>query len=324
MLLEERERLVDVADLDRDVVDADEPRHALSVTVSFEPVFPESYAGSAQTPASSTIGRRRRGHVLHARPLANRVVLLSTGEEVRGRQTLRREHGAVRPAAGDRELRLDACAPDRLERRFDDARILLDVRAHVAIGIAHLDVDVRARLLLREPVRELAQELDVLLEQRVVVVARDEVDVASSALPEIRCGWTYPSTVLGRLRRQTTLRKRGDELCRELDGVHELALGASPGAPRRPRMVTRIHFAENVSTSSSPSPEPSSVYATSAPNAVEVEALGPPPDLLVDGEGDADRSALPLGMPHEVRDGGHDLCDSRPCRRRRGASSRRS
>ena len=77
---EELEHLVDVADLDGDVVDPDEPRHRATLAAR------QRYAGSAQTPSELDDRRGRGGHVLHARPLAHRVVLLPAGEEVRGRQ----------------------------------------------------------------------------------------------------------------------------------------------------------------------------------------------------------------------------------------------
>src|SRR5262245_40457538 len=65
-------------------------------------------------------------HVLNARPLADRVVLLAAGEEIRRREALCRQDGAVRSAARDGEARLHAGPTDRLERRVDDARVLLD------------------------------------------------------------------------------------------------------------------------------------------------------------------------------------------------------
>src|SRR6476659_3016245 len=74
---------------------------------------------------------RGGGHVLDARPLPHGVVLLAAREEVRRRQTLRREHGSVGASARDREPGLDPGAADRLERSVHDPRILLDERPHV-------------------------------------------------------------------------------------------------------------------------------------------------------------------------------------------------
>ena len=120
---EEREHLVDVPHLDRDVVDADESRHRTSVAVGRGSQTRGVRRRFTRPDAGELDDRRgRSSHVLHARPLADRVVLLPAGEEVRRRQSLRREHGAVRPAAGDRKARLDTGPPDRLERRVDDAR----------------------------------------------------------------------------------------------------------------------------------------------------------------------------------------------------------
>ena len=132
--------------------------------------------------------------------------------------------------------------------------------------------------------------------------------VASSALPGDPMRVDVPLAVLGRLRRQATLGQRGDERRRELDGVHELALGAS-----------RMH---GLAVDGDPDPlrgegldlelaEPGSVERVRDVRAerLEVEVLGPPPHLLVDGESDADRSVPTLRMPDEVGDGGHDLGD---------------
>src|SRR5262245_9129039 len=103
--------------------------------------------------------RRGGGHVLDARPLADRVVLLAAGEQVRGRQALGRQDRAVRAAPCDREPWLDAGAPNRLQRSLDNARVLLDERAHVPIRVSHLDVDLRARLTSLDLPGEVAQEV---------------------------------------------------------------------------------------------------------------------------------------------------------------------
>src|SRR5262245_17190506 len=120
--------------------------------------------------------RRCSGHVLHARPLPDRVVLLAAGEEVRRRQALRREDGPVGASPRDGEPGLDPRPANRLERSVHDPGILLDERPHVAVRLAHLDVDLGARLAQLHVGGEAAQELQMLLEQRVVMVARDEVD----------------------------------------------------------------------------------------------------------------------------------------------------
>src|SRR6188472_952915 len=152
-------------------------------------------------------GRRRRRHVLHARPLAHRVVLLTAREEVRRREAASRELRAVRPAPRDRHARLDARAADRLERGLDNAGVLLDERPHVAVRMLDLDLDLRARLAYLHLTRERLQELEMLREQLVVVVARDEVDdrLLSAAGDAVRVDVALAA--LCRLRREPSLRK---------------------------------------------------------------------------------------------------------------------
>ena len=133
--------------------------------------------------------------------------------------------------------------------------------------------------------------------------------IASSAPPEIRCGWTYPSrssVVSGESR---SCGSEDTSSAASLTAFTSLPF-ALPGCTERPWIVTRIDFAENVSVSSSPTPEPSSVYATSAPNEARSKSSAPAPHLLVHGEGDPDRRARALGMPEQVRDRGHDLGDA--------------
>src|SRR6187200_3296730 len=133
-------------------------------------------AGRLGPNAGQVHDRRGRGrHVLDAGPFADRVVLLAAREQVRGRQPLGRQHRAVRAAPCDREAGLDAGAANRLQRSLHDERVLLDERTHVSIRVSHLDVDLRARLASLDAAREIAQEVEVLLEERVVVIAGDEI-----------------------------------------------------------------------------------------------------------------------------------------------------
>ena len=100
--------------------------------------------------------------------------------------------------------------------------------------------------------------------------------IASSALPEMRCGWTYPSrpSVVSGERRSV-----GSEDTRSAASL--TAFTSLPFA------ASRVHreaadgdadrLAENVSISSSPTPEPSSVYATSAPKASRSKSSAPRP-----------------------------------------------
>ncbi len=134
--------------------------------------------------------------------------------------------------------------------------------------------------------------------------------IASSAFPEMRLGCTNPS-------RASVV--SGESLPSGSDATScEASLTAftsfpfaRPGCTECPWMVTRTDFAENVSTSSWPRSEPSSVYAAIGAEAVDVEVLGAATHLLVDRERDADRHARPLRMTSEIRDRGHDLGDPR-------------
>src|SRR6188472_2510484 len=123
-------------------------------------------AGRLGPNAGQVHDRRGRGrHVLDAGPFADRVVLLAAREQVRGRQPLGRQHGAVRAAACDREPGLDARTSNRLQRSLDHARVLLDERPHVPVRVLHLDVDLRARLTSLDLLGEITQELQMLLEE---------------------------------------------------------------------------------------------------------------------------------------------------------------
>src|SRR5581483_9640318 len=91
-------------------------RDASVTAPSTEASEPEKLAGIPVTrPHFREVHDDRRGgrHVLHGSPLAHRVVLVSSGEDVRRGQTHRAEHGAV-GAAPDRPAdRLDPLGPDR-------------------------------------------------------------------------------------------------------------------------------------------------------------------------------------------------------------------
>ena len=99
--------------------------------------------------------------------------MLAAGEEVRRRQALLGQAGAVGAAADDAPHRLDARTPDRLLGRVDDLRVPVEDVAHVAV--LPLDGErVRGSRLAADDLRDdAAHALDVLLELRVVVVAGD-------------------------------------------------------------------------------------------------------------------------------------------------------
>ena len=203
------------ADLHRDVVDADEPRHAASVT----------RARPARPDARELDDRRgSRRHVLHARPLAHRVVFLAAGEEVRRRQAARRAQRRPCPAC------------DR-ERRLHPARRIASSAASTTRGLCSMygrmfwyesrtfDSECRPRLAGCHVRDEAFEQRQVLFEQRVVVVAGDEVDdrlldVAGDPV------WMEepPRAPPGRARREPVGGERLHEPSSELDRVHELAL----------------------------------------------------------------------------------------------------
>ena len=113
---------------------------------------------------------------------------------------------------------------------------------------------------------------------------------------------------LGRLRRELVARQGGDEVGRELDGIHELAL-RRPGMlaaaldrhlqlARRERLDLELADARAVERVGGLGPE-----------RLDVEVVGAAPDLLVDRERDPHRGPR-LVRAAEVRDGGHDLGDA--------------
>ncbi len=113
---------------------------------------------------------------------------------------------------------------------------------------------------------------------------------------------------LRRLRGEPSLRNREDELGRELYRVHELALrgarvdgqAADRHAHRSRREGLHLELAEI---------RPVERVGDVRAERVEIEVLGSATDLLVDGEGDADRRAPAISIPREVGDRGHDLRD---------------
>ena len=146
-------------------------------------------------------------------------------------------------------------------------------------------------------------------EQLVVVVARDEVDDRLLGRARDAMRMDVALATLGRLGREPVRGNREHELGGELDGVHELALRRCPDARTSPRIVTRTDAAENVSTSSSPRSEPSSVYATSAPNASRSKSSAPRPTSSSTVNATRIGARGRSGVAGEVRDRGHDLGD---------------
>ena len=121
--------------------------------------------------------RGGRGHVLHRRPLAHRVELVAAGEEVRGRQRRGRSGSSRRCRRGSARAR--PRAPRRGSPRaalLDDLRERLEVAAHVRVLVLDLDLEPGARLVGDDLLGGPPHERDVLLEQLVVEVARDQLD----------------------------------------------------------------------------------------------------------------------------------------------------
>ena len=162
-------------------------------------------------------------HVLHRRPLAHRVVLVAAGEQVRRRQPARAEDRAVGAAADRDAARLEALAAQRLLRRGDDLRALVEERPHVRVLRRDLDLDVaRAARPPRRPRRPCgaarrgsasrSSSKSRTIVRIVAAPARalDRVDVDEAL------------AVGGRLRGELG-RQRGEDLAREPGRVHELA-----------------------------------------------------------------------------------------------------
>ncbi len=186
-----------------------------------------------------------------------RVVVLAAGEEVRRGQAALGEPRAVGAAADDRPAparRRRAGSPPRRQRRRRGC--WSSTCAHVPVRLLDLDVHARARLALGDLVGQPAQERDVLLEHRVVVVAHDEASMSvSSAVPrDPASGGRSPrgSSVVSGERPS-----RGSEATRSAASLTALTSlpFAEPGWTPLPRIVTPTPCtAENVSISSSPMP----------------------------------------------------------------------
>ena len=143
----------------------------------------------------------------------------------------------------------------------------------------------------------------------VVVVADDEVDDRLLRVARDPVRVDVALAILGRLGREPVGRERSDELGRELDGVHELALRGA-GMDREP--VDRHAHRSRRERLDLDLAETRAVERVGdlRPESVEIEVLRPAPDLLVDRERDADRCATPLGRPREIGDRRHDLGDA--------------
>src|SRR5437763_9817305 len=76
---------------------------------------------------------RRRGHLLDRGPLANGVVLVAPGEDVRRGEAPLAQHRTIGPAPDRLPNWLDALGPDRLLGSPDSVRQAFQIPAHVAV-----------------------------------------------------------------------------------------------------------------------------------------------------------------------------------------------
>ena len=102
---------------------------------------------------------------------------MAAGEQVRGGEALLAQHRAVGAAADRLADGLDALRADRPLGDVDDLRERVDEAAHVRVLRPLGHRDARARLLGGDPLGGAPDQGDVLGEQRVVEVARDEADL---------------------------------------------------------------------------------------------------------------------------------------------------
>ena len=149
----------------------------------------------------------------------------------------------------------------------------------------------------------------MLLHLRRVVVADDELDRRLLGTGGDLRRVDEALALLRRLGRAAVARQLGDEIGCELRRVHELPLrGARVGrtAPDRDRHLGGV---EGLRLDLSQLGAVERVRELGSV-ALELEMVGAAGDLLVDGEADANRSVLEVGVPLQVRDGGHDLRDA--------------
>ena len=155
--------------------------------------------------------------------------------------------------------RLDARAADRLLRRRDDLGMPVERAAHVAVLL--LDLELEGRRGSRATTSSASRRTSATCSSSSASSWSRTIEpttVAVEALPVIRLGWTKPSRPSVVSGESASRGQGGDDVGEQLDGVHELPF-AVPGWTPTPRIVSFTWSAENVSISSSPSPEPSSV-----------------------------------------------------------------
>ena len=186
----------------------------------------------------------------------------------------------------------------------------VELVAHVAVLDLLGVLDSRARLARGDIAEDLTQQRDVLLEERVVVVAQDDAQLDDRRVAGDLVDVDESLALVRRLRREAVARQPDDDLRGQLERVHEpvLAPAGMLGAPvdghdearRGERLVVQLAGGRAVER-----------VRRLGPEALEVEVVGARAELLVGVEADAQRPVRKLGMRDQVRDRRHDLGDTR-------------
>jgi hypothetical protein len=282
------------------------------MTPSRDASEPGGVASAVPRPHLGQPHHHRRGgrHLLEGGPLARRVVLVSAGEDVRGGQAHLAQARAV-GAAPDRPAdRLDPLGPDRRLGRGRHLRHRAQEAAHVAVLLAHLDLEARPRLgghdLLRRPLEQFAMAL----ERLVVEVAQDEAHLRPPRVTGDLVGVDVALELLGGLGGQRVGRERGDNLRRQAQRIDQLPLGP-------PRMhLHAAHGQDHLERAERLVLELAQIRAVEGVGAARAEARDVEQrralaDLLVRSESDPERRPRQLGMGGEIGHCGHDLRHSR-------------
>ena len=235
--------------------------------------------------------------------------LVAAGEDVRGQQSARAEHGAVGTAANRLAPGLDPRAPRRLVRRLGHRGSGIEELFHVVIALLDGDRHLCARLFGSQVVRQPAQELHVFFELLRVEVPDDEAQLRlrRRAGDLDRVNESFAS--FGRFRRALVPGQAFDDPGNELDRVHELLL-------RCARMhAVALDADAHVGGREVLVVDPADLRAVERVGKVraerfDVEVVDASPDLLVDREADANRRVLDLRMCRQIGDGAHDLGDA--------------
>ncbi len=150
--------------------------------------------------------------------------MLPAREEVRRREALLRQAGAVGAAPDDAVDGLDPRAPDRLLGGLDDLGMAVEHGAHVPVLLLDREREGGARLPPHDLRCDAPHELDVPLELLVVVVAGDQPHRHPGGRPRDPLGMNESFAVLRRLRRELVAGERRDDVREQLERVDETTL----------------------------------------------------------------------------------------------------